>query len=233
MYTNVITYTFVNISREHILARPEVEAMRLRQLSLEDTRRELNFAIRNLDDARSSRDLDFHQQRLESFLAAKKSLGSMAARFALSMRPEYHNVTIAEIGATTEAQCPRAIDTLKDEYRELLGSLVETETIDGEFSREDPLAHRALSLVDRDGAYAILARTRALTVGTTEAGQRFALGKRMVFALPVGAWNAVEVRSEKAEQPKIEIVEQMLDQNDKNIVPIRTAYYRLRGRDSE
>lgn len=232
---------FVNMSRESLLGRPEVEAMRQRQLQSEDQSRELNFRLLNMDDGRVNTMDDSgmtanpsaHFEQLDEFVAERKRLSSMVARFSLSMRPEYLNMTIAEIGATTEAQCPDAIDTLKGEYRALLDSLQHEKLVDGEFARESTMASRVLSLVAPDDQFVILARTRILTTGKTKQAQNFALGKRMVFALPGGAWNAVQARGKNMDESEVNIVEQMLDQNDQHIIPIRTAYYRLRDLQSE
>lgn len=174
------------------------------------------------------------QQVQQEFVQQKKQLGSMAAKFALSMQPEYVDaVSIAEIGLTTSADHVGEIDALKTQWRELLGQLVANRAVVGELQRSDATrditSHQTIC-----PDYVALARTRKLADGTMECGNgpiNFTLAKRMVFLMPRLAYQVISSQSDKFGMSETELVEQQLDTQNRHITPVRTAYYRLRNSD--
>ena len=175
---------------------------------------------------------------LRSEFMEEKIGKDMTERFRMAINPKYFDkIRVVELGSAKAPFSKVGVDDLKHEYHELLDCLIKENYLDHETSRAD--SGRSLEVnIPSDINIAkeriVIVRIRPLVDAVSPDGKKgIGIVKRMVFSMPtllyqgtIKAANELARRADlNLDMVMLQVIEAMLDRNDKRIDPIRTGYY--------
>lgn len=181
---------------------------------------------------------DYLEKLKKDFLEEKRGL-NVGERFALAISDKYlGKLHVVELGRSTDPSISGDVDGLKDEYRELLGWMVEKDIVKDELPRRESgrrVGWREPNLPEAQPKLKIMVRNRPLIHTSIEHNDKklsLAIAKRMVFSLPMESFLALNPAENADMKQKVftnerslELVELMLEHHSGGVRPIRTAYY--------
>lgn len=216
--------------RKALEACPTRQRIHVDENKREDTRRDIELGLGNIDALRLHGDITA-AQLFSNFVQDKKQLGSMKERFSLLVdNPEYSGIVrYVDLGTTTSAESIHEIDLLKGQYHELYAHLKDTGAVKKEIPRKKSRRDFEVRQTPSTNEYLVIARNRQLLLGRVAMSNGidldFEVAKRMVFELPTRMYLAIVKDDLKVENEKTKrLLERQIDINHQLIYPIRTEY---------
>lgn len=230
-----------------------LQAVRDEQNAIEGSLRE-SFLRKNFVHPYGNIGNSEEESRLLDQFMAEKVGKDMCERFQMAVSEDYFSkIHVVELGSAKAPFTKVSIEDLKREYHALVKWLVRREYTPGEIPRnvsDRQLEVRIPSDVEIARERIVIIRTRPLIDGFLPMSKpstfspdwhvdysgmmvQVGIAKRMVFSMPTqlyqGTRRAAEELAKRADlDPNaimLQVVEAMLDRNDKQIDPIRTGYY--------
>lgn len=208
----------------------------LREAFLADRLFHIAYLITGIHEEISQDDL---QMLKEEFLREKKGL-NMGQVFALAISDRFRfKLHVVELGRSTHPSNTGEIDALKGEYNDFIDWISRQDPEDiymEEISRQDSgryVHYRPPKLEAAQNQVMVLTRNRPLMKGVMRydnAPINIAIGKRMIFSIPIATFTALRPEDGKlsglfTEEQTLELIETMLQNGSGGVKPIRTAYY--------
>ncbi len=163
--------------------------------------------------------VSWQQEQLKAELPERRT---MLDKFAFFLDERFTYLNSLDLGETTRPGSHDELLALKNEYRVLLGILVDEGVTKGEIPRDE--AQRSVSFQDFNGEshdYALGNRIRKLFEFNGPAGQPMCVAKMMIFLTPRANYKNGHVSMRN----QLEAIERRIDQRDESIIPVRTIYF--------